>query len=128
MAFIQARIDAFNEDETGYRDGRELACFVRDDAGRLVAGLTGFTWGGACRVSFLWVDEPRRREGLGRELLEAAEEEARRRGCELIHLDTHDFQAPDFYRRLGYEAYARLDDFPRGYGQTFFRKHLAPID
>lgn len=124
LSFLEARINEFNYDATGYRDGRELACFVRDDGGALIAGLSGFTWGGCCRVSFLWVSADRRREGLGRSLLEAAEVEARRRGCGLIHLDTHDFQAPGFYERLGYEAYARLDDYPAGYGQTFFRKRL----
>jgi ribosomal protein S18 acetylase RimI-like enzyme len=75
-------------------------------------------------VSFLWVAEPYRRAGLGRALLEAAEAEARQRGCVLIQLDTHDFQAPRFYERLGYEAIGRCEDFPVGSGQTWYRKRL----
>jgi ribosomal protein S18 acetylase RimI-like enzyme len=123
VAFLEERINEFNFATTGYRDGRELACFVRG-GGEIVAGLTGFTWGGYCRVSFLWVEESRRHAGLGKALLETAETEARRRGCALIHLDTHDFQAPGFYVRLGYERLARLDDVPRGYGQTWYWKRL----
>jgi GNAT superfamily N-acetyltransferase len=124
VAFIEERINEFNFDATGYRDGRELACILREDGGEIVAGLTGYTWGGYCRVSFLWVAEPYRRAGLGRALLHAAEDEARERGCALVHLDTHDFQAPRFYERLGYEAIGRCDDVPAGYGQTWYRKRL----
>jgi GNAT superfamily N-acetyltransferase len=124
VAFVEERINEFNFATTGHRDGRELACFVRGDAGEIVAGLTGFTWGGYCRVSFLWVEESRRHAGLGKALLETAETEARRRGCALVHLDTHDFQAPGFYARLGYERLAHLADVPRGYGQTWYCKRL----
>lgn len=123
-AFIEERINEFNYDATGYRDGRELAAIVRDDDAQIVAGLTGFTWGGCCRVSFLWVAEPYRRAGLGKALLSEAETEARRRGCKLMLLDTHDFQAPRFYERLGFEAVGRFDDYPLGYGQTAYRKRL----
>jgi GNAT superfamily N-acetyltransferase len=124
VAFVEERINEFNFATTGYRDGRELACFVRGDGGEIIAGLTGFTWGGYCRVSFLWVEESRRHAGLGKALLETAETEARRRGCALVHLDTHDFQAPGFYARLGYERLAHLDDVPRGSGQTWYFKRL----
>ncbi len=69
--------------------------------------------------------ETQRRRGLGRQLLQAAEEEARKRSCLQIVLNTHSFQAPDFYRKLGYSSIAAFDDYPRGYSQIFLRKRLA---
>ena len=122
---LKNAIDAFNYETTGFRDGRHLAGFVRDDDGRIIAGLSGFTWGGYAKVEFLWIAEPHRRGGLGRRLLAAAEDEARARGCALIVLDTHDFQAPGFYAKLGYEACGRVEGTPRGSGQTWFKKALA---
>ena len=122
---LKNAIDAFNYETTGFRDGRYLAAFVRDDDGRMIAGLSGFTWGGYAKVEFLWIAAPHRRDGLGRRLLTAAEDEARARGCDLIVLDTHDFQAPGFYRKLGYEACGRVEGTPRGSGQTWFRKSLG---
>ena len=121
---LKAAIDAFNDDATGFRDGRWLTAFVRDDVGTMIAGLSGFTWGGYAKVEYLGIAEPHRRAGLGRRLLAAAEAEARVRGCALIVLDTHDFQAPGFYTKLGYVACGRVEGTPRGSGQTWFRKAL----
>ena len=117
-------LTAFNYETTGFRDGRYLTAFVRDESGAVVAGLSGFTWGGYAKVEYLWIEAPYRRAGLGRRLLDAAEAEARARGCSLVVLDTHDFQAPDFYAKLGYAPCGRVDEIPRGSGQTWFRKTL----
>jgi len=123
---LENAIVAFNYDTTGFRDGRYLTAFVRDETGAMLAGFSGFTWGGYAKIENLWIAEPHRRAGLGRQLVTAAEGEARARGCEVIILDTHDFQAPGFYTTLGYVACGRIEGTPRGSGQTWFRKSLVP--
>jgi ribosomal protein S18 acetylase RimI-like enzyme len=123
-AELEARLHEYNFTTTGYRDGRSLCCFVRDDDGELVAGLDGFTWGGYAKVVHLWVDEAQRGRGLGSALLEAAEREARVRNCALLRVDSHSFQAPDFYRSRGYEQIAEIADTPAGHGEYFFVKRL----
>jgi len=112
-ADLRDAIHEFNFATTGYRDGRSLSCFLRDDDGALVAGIDGFTWGGYARVDYLWVTEQLRGQGLGSRLLDAAEEEARRRGCGTIVLDTHSFQAPHLYRARGYAEIGTTIDTPR---------------
>ena len=97
---------AYNIATTGYDDARSLSCFLHVED-RLVAGIDGFTWGGYAHIEHLWVDESLRGHGLGHRLLEAAEVEARARGCATIALDSHEFQAPDFYRRAGTPRSAR---------------------
>ena len=99
------------------------SCFLRED-GELIAGIDGFTWGGYARVDLLWVDEPRRGQGLGTALLAAAEAEARRRGCKVIVLDTHSFQAPDLYPALGDQMVGETTDTPVGHSQIMFQKSL----
>lgn len=55
---LREALDAFNVAVTGLDDGADLACVVRDDEGRLVAGLDGFSWGGYARLEHVWVGVP----------------------------------------------------------------------
>jgi GNAT superfamily N-acetyltransferase len=122
--YIEDRLDAFNITTTGYDDYRSLAVFVRDGGGALVAGLTGFTWGGTLRIAYLWVDETLRGQGYGARLMAAAEREALARGCRQAVLETHSFQAPAFYSKLGYTQSGGAEDWPVGYQELYFQKRL----
>jgi GNAT superfamily N-acetyltransferase len=86
---------------------------VRDNNGLIRGGLLGDIWGGWLEVKILWLEESLRGAGLGRRLMEMAEAEARADGCRYGRLDSLTFQAPDFYKKLGYEVFARLKDSPR---------------
>jgi GNAT superfamily N-acetyltransferase len=125
IAELRNKIHEFNFATTDYRDGRSLSCFLRDGSGNLYAGIDGFTWGGYARVDYLWVEESKRSRGLGRALLMAAEQEAARRGCATIVLDTHSFQAPEFYRRLRYTQVGETLDTPVGHTQVLFQKRIG---
>ena len=115
---------SYNVQRTGRDDGRWLAIFVRDADRRVVAGLNGWTWAGWLKVNILWVREDIRRKGHGRDLLPAAEAEAKARGCTRATLDTYSFQAPAFYQRLGYEIVATVDGFPAGHKHYTLVKEL----
>jgi ribosomal protein S18 acetylase RimI-like enzyme len=125
VAFLEDSINDFNFERTGTWDAALLAAFVRDPEERIVAGIYGWTWGGCCDIRYLWVDPAHRGRGHGRSLLAAAEEEARHRGCRHVVLETHSFQAPGFYARLGYEAVGSYPDYPAGHEKIFMRKRLA---
>ena len=125
VAYIEEQLNAYNVRATGYNDYRPLAIFARDTSGAIIAGLSGFTWGGALKIEVLWVDERHRGQNLGTRLIQEAERQAVARGCHQAILDTHSFQAPDFYRRLGYGECGVADDWPVGYQQHFFSKRLA---
>jgi GNAT superfamily N-acetyltransferase len=80
----------------------------------------GDIWGGWLHVTILWIEESLRSSGVGRRLMEMAEKEARDEGCRYVHLDSHSFQAPDFYKKLGYQEFGRLKDAPLGHEQVIF--------
>ena len=121
---LQKQLVEYNKESTGYRDGVGFGAFIRDEDGELVAGIHGFTWGGVCEVELLWVDESRRGQGLGAELLDLAEREARERGCDHIALTTYDFQAPGFYLKQGFEIVGENQGHPRGHTHFMLRKPL----
>jgi GNAT superfamily N-acetyltransferase len=125
IQYLEDRLYEFNAGATRMTDGEWLAVFVRDECGRIVAGICGNTWGGGCEIRQFWVEESRRRRGLGTRLLEAAEHEARRRGCRQMLLTTFSFQAPAFYAKRGFETLASVEDFPRGHQSLLLRKRLG---
>lgn len=123
-AFLAERIYEFNSKASGYFDGETFSGTRRDDSGVIQAGISGYTWGGCCYVSYLWVEESERGHGLGTALLSAAEEYARRRRCAVVLVATHSFQAPGFYERMGYERQTVVRDHPVGYSSSVYAKRL----
>jgi GNAT superfamily N-acetyltransferase len=126
VQYLEDRIYEFNSGATKIADGALLAFLVREHD-RIVAGISGNTWGGTCELRQFWVEESKRHRGLGTKLLQAAEREARRRGCTQIVLMTFSFQAPAFYERHGFQVVATLDDHPRGHRNMLMRKRLTQI-
>jgi GNAT superfamily N-acetyltransferase len=102
-----------------------LSVFLRQPPEQLQGGLLGRTGASALFIDVLWIAEPFRGRGYGRQLVLAAEREAVRRGCHFSHVDTFSFHAPDFYRRLGYEVFGVLDGYKSGYVRYFLKKMLG---
>jgi GNAT superfamily N-acetyltransferase len=117
-------LEAFNESQwPGHQPWRPLAVFARDGAS-IVAGLSGETYSGWLFIRYLWVSDALRGRGIGRELVTGAESRALERGCHSAWVDTFSFQAPGFYRKLGYEAFGALD-YPPDHKRFFFKKPLT---
>jgi GNAT superfamily N-acetyltransferase len=125
MGRLGDELDAFNAAATGVADERPLRLVARDGAGKMVAGLKAVTGWGWLYVIVLWVEEGKRGKGLGTKLMDMAEREAMGRGCGNACLSSFSFQAPEFYRRRGYEVFGELGDYPRGETMYFLRKRLV---
>ena len=65
--------------------------------------------------------------GLATRLITMAEEEAKRRDCHSAWLDTMNPQALSLYRRLGYEVFGELKDYPVGFSRFFLQKKLGSV-
>lgn len=125
IRWLEEQIHAFNVQATGISDGKLLALFLREADGATVGGVFGWTWGDSCYVRYLFIPEPLRREGHGTRLMQAVEAEAKARGCNQIVLETHDFQAPRFYERLGFAIAGRVEEYPRGHQYLTMIKQLS---
>ncbi|MET9151077.1 GNAT family N-acetyltransferase [Streptomyces griseoflavus] len=102
-----------------------LHVWASDANGGLAGGLVGHTWTTWLHVTYLWVDARHRGAGLGSRLLTEAEHLAAGRGCTASRVETWDFQAPDFYRRHGYDVVCVIPDYPPGITEYTLTKRLA---
>ncbi|MER6124036.1 GNAT family N-acetyltransferase [Streptomyces sp. NPDC001795] len=103
-----------------------LHVWALDAAGELVGGLVGHTWTTWLHVTYLWVDDRHRGAGLGTRLLAEAERTAREgRGCTAARLETWDFQAPEFYKKQGYDVVCVIPDYPPGITEYTLTKRLG---
>ncbi len=125
-AFLAERIHEFNSNATGYFDAASFGATQTDESGTILAGISGFTWGGCSFVSYLWVADEHRGRGLGRAMLMAFERNAIDKGCKIVLLASHSFQSPGFYKHMGYEEQASIEDYPVGHADLFFAKRLEP--
>jgi GNAT superfamily N-acetyltransferase len=119
-------LEAYVEELFPGKSRTYLSYFVRDENGEIVGGVTGnygtFRW---LYVSMLWVRKDLRGRGFGRELMNRIEAEAIKHHCKNAFLNTMSFQAPDFYKKLGYEVFAELDNFPNEHSMVYLRKRLT---
>ena len=102
-AIVDHGIGEFNDAAAPLHEVAPLSCFVRDASGAVIGGAVGRRWGRCCELQQLWVAPAHRRQGIGAALVRAFETHAGTFGCEDFYLETFSFQAPDFYRALGYQ-------------------------
>jgi GNAT superfamily N-acetyltransferase len=121
---LEKRLRAFNEALAGPLRTKHVVLAVRDETGRLIAGLTAEIFWNALYIDILWVDEDHRRRGYGAALLRRAEDAGRAESCDVAYLSTFDFQAPGFYERYGYDVLGELQDVPPGSRSRWLCKKL----
>ncbi len=116
---------AYNEQFVDTRTWGDLAVFARDDDGTLIGGVIGRRKGEWLDISYVWVSSAVRGIGVGSQIMLAAEEEAKRKGCLNALVDTVSFQARPFYEKLGYQLQMTLPDFPnQGMQRHYLTKAL----
>ena len=117
-------LSEFNAADVGPADRIALAVLVRDAAGKVVGGVSGYTAWGWLYVQWLWLDDALRGQGLADRMLQMSEDEAARRGCHGAYIDTFNPVALKVYQRQGYITFGELADFPKGRTRTFLQKPL----
>ena len=113
IEFLERGLIDFNLSATGITDGEFLSILLKDEDDRLRGGAYGWVWGGCCYIRYLFVAEDLRGRDHGTAIMQAVEAEALAHRCAMIVLETHSFQAPGFYRKLGFEPTGRVDGYPR---------------
>jgi GNAT superfamily N-acetyltransferase len=121
---ILEQILRYNAQQAGPLDDSRVVLTVRNKQGTLLGGLVGIRFWNGLFIDLVWVTESHRKRGIGKELMNRAESEVKAHGGEVVFLSTWSFQAPGFYEKLGYKAFGTLENMPRGFSRTWYRKWL----
>jgi GNAT superfamily N-acetyltransferase len=117
-------VRSFNQALSGNERPRAVACFLRDQEGRIVGGAQGDLWGRSVHIAAMWVAAEYRGKGHGSALLRAIEDYAATQGYRLSYLETTSFQARPFYEKLGYQLFGELQGIDDDCTLYFLRKNL----
>ena len=128
VEIIGNKIESYNNSRIPFTQTEpfiDLNFSIKNDIGVVIAGITSclYCWG-MLYVDVLAVDQKYYKMGLGSKLLTHIENEAKKLGATLAHLDTFDFQAKDFYIKHGYEVFGVLQDCPPGHKRYYMKKVL----
>ena len=122
-AAIAATIEAHNDARTGRPEpATRLAVLVRDAAGATLGGAWCIAYWDWLHVDLLHLPAGLRGQGIGARVMRAVERAAARQGCNGVWLDTATFQAPGFYRKLGYRVFGGIAGYAPGHDRLFLSR------
>lgn len=117
-------IRAYNQSKREPSKSEPLNIYVEDEQGNLIAGMVAETFGHWLEIEYLYVQVDFRGQGIGSNILNRAEKEARERKCKYSFVNTYQFQAPDFYKKHGYEEVFALKEYPYTGERYYYTKAL----
>lgn len=127
-AFVDRELVLYNNSRVPFSQKPAFESFnrvLKNAEGEIIGGSICMMYCWRCfYIDVLWVKDSCRGSGCGSLLLQDAETIAREKECGLIHLDTFDFQARDFYLKHGYEVFGELHDCPPGHTRYYMKKVL----
>ncbi len=106
-------------------DYQPFALELFDEQGDVIGVLEAFSSYSCIHLQDLWVDEAHRGRGYGRRLITALEKYATSKSFHNINTVSCDFQAPEFYKKCGFEVeFVRKNRYNSKLNMTFFVKFL----
>ena len=117
-------IRSYNRSIRETAESEPLNLYIEDEQGQLLAGLVAETFGNWLEIEYLFVKDDLRGQGIGSQLLQRAESEAKNRNCRYVFVNTYQFQAPAFYQKHDYQEVFTLKDYPCTGQRHYYQKNL----
>ncbi len=108
----------------GFNPMRTFGIFIKDQADQIVGGATGLIYYGCLYVDMLWLQKELRYQGWGSQLMLEAEKIGKEKKCSFATVNTMDWEAVDFYQKLGYQIEYIREGYDKNSKMYFLRKSL----
>ena len=128
MDVLSQGIIAFNNEQIPdlepIEHEKRFHVFARDEDGNVQGGIRATCFWNTLHIELLWLAKETRGSGIGRDLVDRAEDYAREHKCTNALVETTSWQAKPFYEKNGYLHMATLNDRPKGHASHYLRKTL----
>lgn len=101
------------------------AFFLKDQSNEIKGGINGNVLYGCLSIDQLWIDKSLRGKHYGIELMKKAESFGLENHCRFANVHTMDWEAKDFYIKLGYKVESQIEGFDNDSICYFLRKELG---
>ncbi len=108
--------DGFQKDYTSFE--------MRDENQELIGACTVKLFFGNLHIKVLIVKKKYRGQGFGTHLINYALQYAKEKSCSFAFIESMSFQAPEFYKKLGFEVELKRDGYAGGTSFYYLRKDL----
>ena len=108
-------IDGLSEPPTSFE--------VRQD-GQVIGSVVAVLFWGQLHIKYVFVEKAYRGKGLAKCLMEHAFDYGRQRGCNFAFVETMNFQAPEFYQKLGFVVEFVRTGFAKDTSFHYLRRDL----
>ncbi len=112
------------KEKRGLAGMSDFSLTVKNNKDEVKGGLDGILFYGYLYVGNLYIDAAYRGQNIGTELMHKAEAYGRSKGCRFSTVNTMDFEALDFYKKLGYCVDLERHGFDGGSVFYFLIKEL----
>lgn len=101
-----------------------LSVFAKDGA-QIIGGALIWEVSDALYIDELWCHESYRKQGIGTKIITMIHDVAASKKLPKIFVDTHEFQARDFYEKNGFYCIGIIPKYLKDYDRIFMRKDVS---
>jgi ribosomal protein S18 acetylase RimI-like enzyme len=107
-SILDGGLKDFNKSKLGAYEHDPFTLYIKIED-KVVGGCYGDVTKDNCYIDCIWVDPQYRGKGFAKSIMSKLEMYAKQKNCTIMTLETADFQAKDFYTKIGFSI---IDTYP----------------
>lgn len=109
---------------TGYDEKFDAVAFVAREKGHFAGAIVIELFWGALHIKYIYVEDSYRGCGVATQLMKDALNYGQANNCPFAFVETMNFQALDFYQKMGFELEFTRSGYKHGTSFHYLRKDL----
>ncbi|MDA0967991.1 MAG: N-acetyltransferase [Proteobacteria bacterium] len=101
---------------------KPIAFYFQDSQGQVISAIVAQTFWGNLHIKYVWTHEEHRSKGYASKLMNEIFNFAKEKRHAFAFIETMNFQAPEFYKKFGFQIELIREGYSRGTSFYYMRK------